>query len=128
MDGTAGATHVMGPRDDRQRIGVVDGVRMGLLGDRTHRLGNRSGPLQSLSRSAEGMLGHFACTLEGGHHRKSIDTYMVRGHGAHGIVAPTTAAADGENIFYPAPQRLISVVDRVERPIHYIYGNARHLG
>ena len=54
--------------------------------------------------------------------------YMVRGHGAHGIVAPTTAAADGENIFYPAPQRLISVVDRVERPIHYIYGNARHLG
>ena len=39
------------------------------------------------------------------------------GHtGAHGIVAPTTAAAIGEDTFYPAYQRL-RVLDRAKRPI-----------
>ena len=31
---------------------------------------------------------------------------MMRGHGAHGKVAPMTAAAIGEDTYYPAPQRL----------------------
>ena len=32
--------------------------------------------------------------------------YRVRGHGAHSVVALTTAAAIGEDTYYPAPQRL----------------------
>jgi hypothetical protein len=68
---------------------------MGCLDDRTCRLGKGGRLLLTATRSTEGMLG-CACALEGwGGSIPCVNT------GAHGMVAPMTAAAIGEDIFTP---------------------------
>ena len=68
---------------------------MGCLDDRTCRLGKGGRPLLMATRSTEGMLG-CACALEGwGGSIPCVNT------GAHGMMAPMTAAAIGEDIFTP---------------------------
>ena len=96
----------MGRAGFRQRIGVVGGVFVRLHAPAGKEEAGRFNRFRDLQR---GYWAKRVRTVTGG---AGMEHTQVRGHGAHGIVAPMTAAAIGEDIFYPAPQRLTRVLDR----------------
>ena len=96
MDTTGPSTHVMGLRCVRMRIGVVDGVF-----GRSHAPAGEEGGAAIGNAIYTWDAGLRVRTGRGGRERT-----LGREHGAHDIVAPTTATAVGEDIYYPTPQRL----------------------
>ena len=76
------------------------------MGDRTRRLGKEGEAAANGNAIYRGDAGLRVRTGRAGRER----TRCAGDTGAHGVVAPTTSAANGEDTFYPAPQRLNVVV------------------